>query len=78
VIAAVQFVLGVAFDQQRDEVTQWPVIESGVHIVDNAFHGGLRNRGIAIREAHDNLVDDRLFTQLDHPRILTPVNRTVN
>jgi len=38
-VHALQLVPRVAFDQQWDEVTQRSVIECGVHIVDNAFHG---------------------------------------
>ena len=68
----------MAFDQQRDEVAQWPAVESGVHIVDNASHGRGRDRWIPMGEARDHLIYDRLFAQLDHPRSLTRVNRAVN
>jgi hypothetical protein len=38
----------------------------------------LRNRGVATGQTPDHLVDDRLFTQLDHTQSLAPVHPTVN
>ena len=73
-----QLAFGVALDQQRDIVAQRSAVESGVHIVDDAFYGFLRNRGVPTGETRHYLVDDRLFAQLDHTRSFTPVHQIVN
>jgi hypothetical protein len=52
-VQPVELTPGVALDQQWDVVAQRSAVESSVHIVDNAFHGGLRNRGVAIGETLD-------------------------
>jgi len=49
-----------------------------VHIVHDALDCGLRNRGVATGQTPDQLVDDRLFTQLEHTQSLAPVHPTVN
>jgi hypothetical protein len=77
-VHSVELISCVALDQQRDEVAQRSAIESGVHIVHNACDGRRRNRRVAIAEALDQLLDDRLFAQLDHTESFVLVNRAVN
>jgi len=77
-VQLVELTPGGALDQQRDVVAQRSAVEPGVHIVHDALDCGLRNRGVATGQTPDHLVDDRLFTQLDHTQSLAPVHPTVN
>jgi hypothetical protein len=77
-VQPVELTACVALDQQRDEIAQRPALESGVHTADHARHSRRRNRGVPMGEADDQLLDDRLFAQLDHPQSFIPVNRAVN
>ncbi len=44
----------------------------------DALHSGFRDVGVTLGKTHDHLVDDRLFTQLDHTQSLAAVHLTVN
>jgi hypothetical protein len=61
-----QLLAGVALHQQRDEVADWSSVESGVFVMHDPSDVSPFDLFVCICQSVGQLVDDLLFTQLDH------------
>src|SRR5262245_19170728 len=73
-----QLVLGVAFDEQRDEVANRSALEPGVLLLHDAVDLGRLDLLVGRGESAGELVDGLLFAQLDHAIQCAAVDLTLS
>src|SRR5262245_21872180 len=61
--ALIDFLFGVALDEQRHEIAQAAAVEPGMDVPNHGRHRCHRNVGISARQTSNELVDDCLFAQ---------------
>src|SRR5215475_11683751 len=76
--AELQLVLGVAFDEQRDEVADRSSLEPGVLLKHDAIDLGRLNLLVGRGESAGELVDGLLFAQSDHANQCAAVDLTLS